>query len=177
MAASLWMEFIVTAVVLGFTHGIEPDHLAGITSLTQDAGNSRLSALVGSCFAFGHAAVVVVWVAFVSFFLGVTTFPPVLEQIGLVTVGLILSMLALSLGITGTRRLIHKHDHSHDDGLHTHYHLHFPDWFSLNFFHTRDHEHEHGLRQYLRVGLIGPFSLSLSPNFYDCVYIAIVGES
>ena len=39
---------LLTAGVLGVTHAIEPDHVAGIASLTGRYGDSRLSALVGA---------------------------------------------------------------------------------------------------------------------------------
>ena len=51
---------LLTAGVLGTTHGIEPDHVAGIAALTHEAADPKLSALVGGCFAAGHAIAQVV---------------------------------------------------------------------------------------------------------------------
>ena len=52
---------LVTASVLGVTHAVEPDHVAGIASLTGRFGDARLSALVGVWFSLGHVALVVGW--------------------------------------------------------------------------------------------------------------------
>lgn len=191
---------LLTAGALGLTHGLEPDHVAGITALTHEAGDPKLSALVGGCFAVGHAILVVIWIAIAYLFLGVTSFPQVFEQVGLLLVGVLLSVLGLYLGITGTRRLIHKHDHDHGDGPHTHYHLHLPAFLRSSAddpgepvhdhdpqtqsssphthdhgSHTQDHgphAHDHGLLEYLKIGTIGAL-FTLSPPVSMIAFISV----
>lgn len=164
---------LISAGVLGVTHGIEPDHLAGITALTHDATNPKLSALVGGSFAVGHALLVILWITVAYMIVGATAFPPMLEQVGLLVVGIILALLSLYLGVTGTRRLLHRHEHEHDEGSHGHVHLHLP-------FPTRDttdghgsHGHDHGLLKYLKIGTIGAL-FTLSPPVSMIAFISVV---
>jgi nickel/cobalt exporter len=62
---------LATASLLGVTHALEPDHVAGIYSLTGQYGDSRLSALAGVCFSLGHVALVVCWLVVAHLLLGV----------------------------------------------------------------------------------------------------------
>lgn len=166
-----------TAAVLGVTHGIEPDHVAGITTLTQEARNSRLSALVGGCFGLGHAVLVVGWVVGAYLLFGTTAFPPVFEQFGLLLVGLILTLLSLYLGITGTRKLVHRHLHDHDHGPHAHYHLHLPLGASAGSPDHGDHEHDHGVLAFLKIGTVGAmFTLSPPVSMLAFISVALPGR-
>ncbi|MEF8786640.1 MAG: hypothetical protein V5A45_11960 [Haloarculaceae archaeon] len=162
---------LLTAGALGVTHGIEPDHVAGITALTHEAGRPKLSALVGGCFAAGHTILVVLWIAVAYLLFETTSFPAVFEQLGLLLVGLLLSVLSLSLGIIGTRKLLHRHEHDHGDSLHAHYHMHLPTWFTL----SRDddgHSHDHSVRSYLKIGTIGAL-FTLSPPVSMIAFISV----
>lgn len=172
---------LVTAGILGITHGVEPDHMAGITALTHRAGNPRLSAFVGGCFAFGHTILVVAWIALAHVFFETTSFPPQLEQFGLLSVGIILAVLSLYLGIEGTENILHRHnhDHNHDhsDNSHTHFHEHLSDLIQLgghshhNHKHS-EHGHKHGVQQYLKIGTIGAL-FTLSPPVSMIAFISI----
>jgi hypothetical protein len=160
---------LLTAGILGITHGIEPDHVAGITALTHERGDPKLSALVGGCFAAGHVALVVIWIVLAYVLLGTTAFPPIFEQFGLLLVGIVLSLLGLYLGITGTRKLIHRHAHNHCDESHVHYHLHLPLSIRTRANHhgshvdgLGEHSHRHGVLEYLKIGFVGAL-FTLSP--------------
>lgn len=109
VVAGLWagqfeIGLLVAAATLGVTHAIEPDHVAGITALTHEAGDPRLSALVGGCFATGHVVLVVVWIGLATAIFGTTEFPAVYEQAGLVLVGVILTALGVYSGRAGRAR-------------------------------------------------------------------------
>lgn len=173
MDPSAGAGILVSAGILGFTHGIEPDHVAGITALTHEAANPKLSALVGGCFAFGHALLVLVWITGAYVILGVTTFPPVLEQVGLLIVGIMLAVLSLYLGATGTRRLLHTHHHEHEDSSHSHLHLHL----SISpRRHSNAHDskgHPHGIFGYLKIGTVGAL-FTLSPPVSMIAFISVV---
>lgn len=166
---------LLTAGALGVTHGIEPDHVAGITALTHEAGDPKLSALVGGCFAVGHAALVVAWIAFAYLLFGTASFPEAFEQFGMLFVGIILSLLSLYLGITGTRKLLHRHNHDHSDGPHTHYHVHLPEVLRPS---TNDHDDGHGehhhdhVVEYLKIGTIGAL-FTLSPPVSMIAFISV----
>lgn len=159
MELTVGVGLVLTAGVLGITHGIEPDHVAGVTALTHKAGDARLSALVGGCFAVGHALLVVAWIAGAYLLFGTTSFPGYLETVGMTVVGTLLALLSLYLGVSGTRKLLHRHEHDHsDDGEHAHFHLHLP--FDVRS--DRKHGHKHTVFEYLKIGVVGAL-FTLSP--------------
>ena len=145
---------LLTAGVLGVTHAIEPDHVAGIASLTGRYGDSRLSALVGACFSAGHVALVVVWLSVGYLLLGRTEFPAVFDRIGTVGVGVLLGALGGLLVLGGVRRVAYAHTRlpllggsGHTDGD--------PEDHAV-------HAHDHTVRAYLKTGVVGAL-FTLSP--------------
>ncbi|AWB26902.1 hypothetical protein [Halococcoides cellulosivorans] len=204
VVAGLWaghleVGLLAAAATLGVTHAIEPDHVAGITALTHEAGDPKLSALVGGCFATGHVVLVVVWIAVATAVLGTTEFPAVYEQVGLVFVGVVLTALGLYLGASGARTLVHRHDHDHDGERHAHTHVHLPGrvsrWLSdrsvdhdhadgsAHFESTdhahpddTDHTHDHGALGYLKIGTVGAL-FTLSPPVSMIAFVTVaMGE-
>ncbi|MFB6140874.1 MAG: hypothetical protein ABEJ26_10615 [Halosimplex sp.] len=125
MSATLWGA-LATAGLLGVTHAIEPDHVAGISSVTSRYGDSRLSALVGACFSLGHVALVVVWLAGGYLLLGRTEFPAVFDAVGTLGVAVLLAVLGTAMAVGGLQSLRHAHAHEHDGEVHAHSHLHLP---------------------------------------------------
>lgn len=168
---------VVTALVLGVTHGLEPDHVAGITALTQDAASPKLSALVGGIFGFGHAVLVAVWIVVAYVLLDTTNFPAHLEQFGLLIVAITLAVLSLYLGVTGLRRLVHRHPHEHGSDRHAHYHLHLP-FVDRSEGHADApdghvaHDHEHTVGEYLKIGVVGAL-FTLSPPVSMLAFISV----
>ena len=163
---------LVTASVLGVTHAVEPDHVAGIASLTGRFGDARLSALVGVCFSLGHVALVVGWLGVGSVLLRQTTFPPAFDIVGSAGVAIVLGLLGTTLAVGGLRRLRHAHTHEHDGTVHTHAHVHLPllgghdpATHDADATHDHDpttHDHDHTVRAYLKTGLAGAL-FTLSP--------------
>jgi ABC-type nickel/cobalt efflux system permease component RcnA len=162
---------LLTAGVLGVTHAIEPDHVAGIASLTGRYGDSRLSALVGACFSAGHVALVVVWLSVGYLLLGRTEFPAVFDRIGTVGVGVLLGALGGLLVLGGVRRVAYAHSHEHDHGEEAHSHAHAHTRLPLlgGSGHTDGdpeddavHAHDHTVRAYLKTGVVGAL-FTLSP--------------
>ncbi|MFB6087291.1 MAG: hypothetical protein ABEJ85_02125 [Haloarculaceae archaeon] len=164
-----------TAGALGVTHAVEPDHVAGIASLTSRDGDARRSALVGACFSLGHVALVVVWLTAGYLLLGRTEFPAVFDAVGTLGVGLLLGALGLVLAAGGLRRLFYAHSHEHEHGGHTHSHVHahlplFGGQGADREGHDHDadrdhdaaHDHAHTVRAYLRTGVVGAL-FTLSP--------------
>ena len=127
---------LATAGILGVTHALEPDHVAGISSLTSQYGDSRLSAVVGACFSLGHVALVVVWLAVGYVVLGRTDYPPVFDTVGTLGVVALLGVLGAVMAVGGLRSVVHAHTHEHDGEVHSHSHLHLP------LLGGSDHEHD-----------------------------------
>jgi len=176
---------VLTAGALGVTHAIEPDHVAGVSSLTSRYGDSRLSALVGACFSLGHVALVVAWLVIGYALLGRTSFAPAFDVIGTVGVAVLLGLLGATMAVGGIRSVVHAHGHDHGDDTHEHLHLHLPSFGATGHDHdtgshehcsaARDqepgendrghaetHDHDHGIGHYLKIGLVGAL-FTLSP--------------
>jgi nickel/cobalt exporter len=147
---------LATAGVLGVTHAIEPDHVAGISSVTTEYGDSRVAALVGACFSLGHVALVIAWLAAASLLLDRTAFPPLYDRLGTIGAGLVLGLLGASMAVAGIRRVLRTDEHDHEHTTHSHPHLHLP----LPGF--DGHDHSHDVRSYLKTGLVGAL-FTLSP--------------
>jgi len=156
---------LATAGALGVTHAIEPDHVAGISSLTSEYGDSRLSALVGACFSLGHVALVVGWLAVASLLLGRTSFDPTLDAVGTLGVGIILGLLGASLTVGGLKRVLHTDEHEHGDVTHSHPYLHLP------LPGVGGHDHDHTTAAYLKTGLVGAL-FTLSPPVSMIVFVS-----
>ncbi|HET7323781.1 MAG TPA: hypothetical protein VFJ06_05570 [Halococcus sp.] len=164
---------LVTAAVLGITHGIEPDHAAGILSLTSESGDSRLAAVIGACFALGHVILVGVWIAIAQLFFEMTAIPKSFESVGTVVLGIVLLVLGGAIGVLGRRKFVHAHEHSHgDEGTHRHYHIHLP-LIGNDHSAAAAHTHDHSTAEYLRIGVIGAL-FTLSPPLSMMAFIAIV---
>jgi len=102
----LQFGILASAVVLGVTHGFEPDHAAGISALTDDTNSWRHAALVGASFAVGHVVVVLAWVVALTVLDGtLDRVPGVAERVGTVVPAVVLSGVALLLATAGVRRL------------------------------------------------------------------------
>src|SRR5436305_5469524 len=58
--AGFGFGLVLTALGLGFAHGIDWDHLAAITDITSSQEERRTSLLYGTLYALGHALVILV---------------------------------------------------------------------------------------------------------------------
>jgi nickel/cobalt exporter len=149
---------LVTAGLLGVTHAVEPDHVAGISSVTSEFGDSRLSALAGACFSLGHVVLVVVWLVVGSIVLGRSSFPATFDAVGTVSVGVVLGLLGAALAVTGLRRAVSTDEHDHGDVTHGHPHVALP----IPGFGRHAHGRGHGTLAYLKTGVVGAL-FTLSP--------------
>lgn len=155
---------VATAGVLGFTHAIEPDHVAGIASLTSQYGDAKLSAFVGACFSAGHVALVVCWLGVGHLVLGRTEFPAVFDTLGTVGVAALLGVLGAALATGGLRRVVYAHSHQSGEATHRHTHVRLP------FLGGDDeHHHDHSAAGYLKTGVVGAL-FTLSPPLSMVVF-------
>lgn len=166
---------LVTAGVLGATHAIEPDHVAGISSLSGRYDDARLSALVGVCFSAGHVALVLAWLGLASLVLGQTSFPEGVHTFGTLAVAVLLAAFGVFLTVQGYRATARAHtrgDHGGrgphtDQHEHGHSHNHDPGPAGTSDPHLHlplvgGHSHDHTTRAYLKTGLVGAL-FTLSP--------------
>lgn len=170
------IEFVLfTSAVLGITHGFEPDHAAGIFSLTSESRDSRLAAVIGACFAVGHVVLVGIWIGIAQLLFEMTSFPRFVESLGTVVLGVVLVLLGGIIGLLGGQKFIHTHEHSHgDEGVHHHYHVHLPIFEGDHHLSvTSVHAHDHSTGEYLKIGVIGAL-FTLSPPLSMMAFISIV---
>lgn len=167
---------LATAGALGFTHAIEPDHVAGISSLTTDGGKGRLPALIGACFSLGHVVLVVAWLVVGYLVLGRTGFPRVLRTGGTIVVAVVLGVLGCATAVRGLRAIRRSYVHDHDGDSPPHPHLgtsrptvvtHAHDHVPVGYFvpavdEDEEEDHAQGILPYLATGLVGA-SFTLSP--------------
>jgi ABC-type nickel/cobalt efflux system permease component RcnA len=114
----------LVAVVLGFRHATDPDHLAAVSTLLAGTREraSAAAARLGLSWGLGHA------VSLFTFGLPIVLFksylPEPVQQGAETTVGVVIAALAVWLLIRWRRGLFHLHLHSHQAGLHAHGHVH-----------------------------------------------------
>lgn len=167
---------VLTAGALGVTHALEPDHVAGISALTSQYGDSRLSALVGVCFSAGHVALVITWLVLGYVVLAQSSFPAIVDTVGTLVVSVVLGVFGALLARRGYRTAAraHRRDHHHgarvrDPHQDRHVrepHVHLP-------LIGPAHEHDHDVGAYLKTGVVGAL-FTLSPPLSMIVFLGSV---
>ena len=114
----------VVAVVLGFRHATDPDHLAAVSTLlagTRERATSA-AARLGLSWGLGHAT------ALFAFGLPIVLFktylPDPVQQGAETAVGVVIVALAVWLLVRWRRGFFHLHLHAHEGALHAHGHVH-----------------------------------------------------
>lgn len=168
---------LLTAGVLGVTHGIEPDHAAGIASLTARNGSSKLSAIVGMCFAAGHVLLVVLWTGTAYLLFESVSSSGPLELLATILPGTTLVFMGGLITVVGVRSLVSGHGREHESGekepSHFHFHLHIP-------FSDRDpipeataYPHEHTIGEYLKMSFVGAL-FAISPPLSMIAFVSVI---
>jgi ABC-type nickel/cobalt efflux system permease component RcnA len=112
------------AIVLGFRHATDPDHLTAVSTLLAGTREraSGAAARLGLSWGLGHA------VSLFAFGLPIVLFksylPEPVQQGAETTVGVVIAALAVWLLVRWRRGLFHLHLHAHQAGLHAHGHVH-----------------------------------------------------
>jgi ABC-type nickel/cobalt efflux system permease component RcnA len=112
------------AIVLGFRHATDPDHLTAVSTLLAGTREraSGAAARLGLSWGLGHAVSLFVFglpiVLFKSYL------PEPVQQGAETTVGVVIAALAVWLLVRWRRGLFHLHLHAHQAGLHAHGHVH-----------------------------------------------------
>ena len=118
---------LVLAILLGFRHAADPDHLVAVSTLVAtDADRpARLAATLGLGWGLGHAA------SLSAFGLPVVLVGPYLPQplqaVAEALAGVLIALLAVRLLWHWRRGRFHAHAHAHDGVVHRHLHDHVPE--------------------------------------------------
>lgn len=164
------LSVLLTAGGLGIAHAIEPDHVAGITSVTGGEEGTRRSATIGAAFAVGHVVLVATWVGAAYLVLQRMqrkSFPTGIESVGITVSGVVLAALGTAMAVQGLRTVVHRHLHLHEEHDHEHLHTHLP---LLDGGHEG---HDHTAVGYLKTGLVGAL-FTLSPPVSMMAFISVV---
>lgn len=135
--------FLITALLLGMRHALDPDHLVAVSTLAAEERRLWPVARLGLVWGLGHflalAAVglPVLWLRL--------ELPPRLEDTVDLGVGLVLVLLGLRTLWRFRRERVHLHVHTHGHGSHAHFHTHV---------HGAGHTHAHPMPGRERQGLI-----------------------
>ncbi|MFB6165745.1 MAG: hypothetical protein ABEJ31_11355 [Haloarculaceae archaeon] len=156
MSAASLLGALGTAGLLGLTHAVEPDHVAGISSLAGRTPDPRRSVVVGASFALGHVLLVVAWLALVAAVVHSGALPSGLDALGEASAATLLVVFGSAMAVSGFRAVVRTGSHSHGEVSHAHAHLHLP----LPGFDAG--EHDHGAVGILRTGVVGAL-FALSP--------------
>lgn len=116
----------MVAIVLGFRHATDPDHLAAVTTLIAGTREhaTRAAARLGLAWGLGHAT------SLFAFGVPIVLFkaylPQSVQQGAETAVGVLIAGLAIWLLVRWRRGLFHVHVHAHER-LHAHGHVHGAD--------------------------------------------------
>ena len=113
------ISLMVLALVLGFKHSYDPDHLIAVSNILRKVDSVKSSIKIGFSWAIGHmlTATIITIALFIfkeSFLNNVINF------------GKIVGMMLIALGILSLGEFfsLHSHRHSHGNIVHSHPHIH-----------------------------------------------------
>lgn len=133
------ISFIFLALVLGFKHSYDSDHLIAVSSILRKADSVKSSLKSGLSWAAGHmlTATVVTIIIFVFRQTFLNNILPYFE--------IMIGIMIIALGILSLREFfsLHSHMHSHGSIVHSHPHL-----------HIKNQEKKHHHRHMFGIGII-----------------------
>ena len=127
------ISFMLLALVLGFKHSYDSDHLIAVSNILRKVDSVKSSIKVGFSWAIGHmiTAAVITIILFIFRESFLNNILPHFEKI----VGIML----IALGLLSLRELLslHSHKHRHGGVVHSHPHIH------IKKYHEKNHAHIH----------------------------------
>jgi high-affinity nickel permease len=139
---------LFVALVLGFRHASDPDHLVAVSTLVASEPDRPVAraAFLGLSWGLGHATMLAA--LGMPIVLTGISFPAPLERAGEALIGAVIAALALRLLRRWRRGSFHVHQHAHGPLVHRHLHPH-------DDAHGADHTHRHVSRSPLQAYAIG----------------------
>lgn len=136
---------IITGLILGLEHALEPDHLVAVSVFVSERRDFRSAARLGISWGLGHTTTLLL-IGGGALLLNLTI-PPWLAE----SMELLVGVLLIGIGLHALYRVfsdrLHLHQHQHHDGAdHRHFHAHRAD-------DTHHHIHQASRRAFL-VGLL-----------------------
>jgi cytochrome c biogenesis protein CcdA len=135
--------YLVTALLLGMRHALDPDHLVAVSSMVAEERRLWPAARLGLIWGLGHM-VPLALIGLPALLLGLRL-PPAMEETVDLGVGLLLVALGVRTFLRLRRERVHFHEHAHGVHRHAHFHTHV---------HGRGHDHAHPSQVQGRGGLI-----------------------
>ena len=126
------ISFMVLALVLGFKHSYDSDHLIAVSNILRKVDSVKSSMSVGFSWAVGHmlTATIITITLFIFKESFLNNMLPNFEKIA--------GIMLIMLGILSFRDFFsfHSHSHSHGDRIHSHAHIHLKKHQNNKHFHT-----------------------------------------
>jgi len=112
--------FLITALVLGMRHALDPDHLVAVTTLVSDERRINSAARLGLIWGIGH--LVPIAAIGLPVILLRLQLPEALTHISDLGVGVLLVLLGLNTLYRWNRERVQLHPHTHSERAHLHPH-------------------------------------------------------
>jgi len=134
---------LIIALILGLRHALDPDHLAAVSALLLNKGQSRggRAGLLGLAWGLGHATTLTLFGLPVVLFS--RSLPAALQQAAELIIGIVIVALALRLLHRWRAGRFHVHPHEHGSVSHVHAHVHGE---AHGHGEAAGHSHDHGQR-------------------------------
>lgn len=158
---------LLTGLILGLEHALEPDHLVAVSVYASERKDLKAVAGLGASWGLGHT-VTLLLVGGGALLLNITIPDQVAAMMELL-VGLLLIGLGINVFVRLRRGRLHHHQHAHDDGsVHDHLHPHRA---------TKTHEHVHrSSRHAFLVGLLHGGAGSAAAVLLVATMVGTVGQ-
>ena len=125
------ISFLLLALVLGFKHSYDPDHLIAVSNILRKVDSVKLAAKIGLNWAIGHMLTATI-ITILLFIFKESISSNILQHFEKVV-----GVMLIILGIISLKSILnfHSHRHKHDGIVHSHPHLHVKD--------KNNHSHAH----------------------------------
>ena len=126
------ISFMALALVLGFKHSYDSDHLIAVSNILRKSGSAKSAARIGISWAAGHMATATI-ITIIIFIFKESFLNRVLPNFEKIA-----GIMLIVLGILSLRDFFsfHSHAHSHGNIVHSHPHMHIKKNQAEKHFHA-----------------------------------------
>jgi len=134
-----FLSFMLLALVLGFKHSYDADHLIAVSNILRKVKSAKSSIKIGLAWAIGHMATATIITLLLYFFRGY------ILNYALPHFEMIVGLMLMALGILSLKEFFFFHSHKHEHGniVHSHFHL-----------HKKNQESKHAHKHMFGIGII-----------------------